>query len=47
MLVAVTSEARGSDDICHASAPRDQGGMPVDGPFQILRPSSYDTSRAE
>ena len=44
MSVALTSEVHGSDDICHASALRDQGGMPVDEAFQILRPSSYDTS---
>jgi hypothetical protein len=44
MLLALTSEAHGSNDICHALARRDQGGMPVDEAFQILRPSSYDTS---
>jgi hypothetical protein len=44
MLVALTSKAHGSDDIGHASALRDQGGMPVDEAFQILRPSSHDTS---
>jgi hypothetical protein len=44
MLVALTSEAHGSNHICHALARRDQGGMPVDEACQILRPSSYDTS---
>jgi hypothetical protein len=38
MLVALTSEAHGSDDICQASALRDKGGMPVDEAVLGLAP---------
>jgi hypothetical protein len=44
MLVALMSETHGRDDIGHASALRDESAIPVDEAFQILRPSSYDTS---